>query len=472
MKIPALSIRSRILLWHGMMLACILTAFGVIAHRLHWENELTRLDSQLDEAIALLHQDFHDTVVRRRPMGRPRPGEGMPPPESFRLSLDVAKQFLARHWQYAVWARDGRLLEKSEALSSSMAMPPCQDLVPFARQPRNSPLRREAFIVTPGGECLLAALSIENELQSASRLGWLLSGLGSGVLGVGLLIDAWILRRAIRPVEEIITAAERIGRGNLSARIETGEVGSELERLKNVLNTTFSSLDQAFTQQAQFSADVAHELRTPVSVLISESQVTLERERSGEDYRESITTTLRSARRMGGLIGSLLDLAQIKSENPAPRTPCDLAGLSAEVIENLRSTAESQGVELRTALSPAPCEGHAAQLNQIITNLLNNAIQHNHRGGYAAMETRTEDGHAILCVRNTGPGIPAEDLPRVFDRFYRADTSRSRRTGGAGLGLAISKAIAEAHGAALEVTLEADGVTVFTFRIKSAEAHP
>ena len=178
-------------------------------------------------------------------MGRPRPGEGMPRPESFRLSPDVAKQFLARHWQYAVWARDGRLLEKSEALSSSMAMPPCQDLVPFARQPRNSPLRREAFIVTPGGECLLAALSIENELQSASRLGWLLFGLGSGVLGVGLLIDAWILRRAIRPVEEIITAAERIGRGNLSARIETGEVGSELERLKNVLNTTFSSLDQA-----------------------------------------------------------------------------------------------------------------------------------------------------------------------------------------------------------------------------------
>jgi len=337
--------------------------------------------------------------------------------------------------------------------------------VPFVILRRDRGGMREAFLITPPGECFLVAVSMEKELRAASRLGWWLLALGAGVLAAGLLVDAWILRRAIRPVEQIIGAAERISRGNLGTRIETKADSAELARLTKVLNETFASLDRAFTQQARFSADVAHELRTPVSVLITEAQGVLEREREGGEYRETIATTLRSAKRMKALIESLLELAQIESGTHAAFEPCDLSVLAGEVIESLGGLAEAQGVVLNAKAGNAPCMGNAAQLTQVIANLTANAIQHNQRGGRADIETGTEDGCAFVSVSSTGPGIPAEDLPHVFERFYRADASRSRRTGGVGLGLAICKAIADGHGAELRVE-SAAGWTRFHLRLR------
>jgi two-component system, OmpR family, sensor kinase len=451
MKFPILSIRTRILLWHGVMLACILTAFGITAHRLNWENELARLDGILAEPISLLHRSLRDQNNRGRP-GEGFRTEATPPPESFALPPDVAAQFESHHWQYRIWNRHGRLVHSSDGLSQNSAMPSAEGIVPFVAQRRSIGMMREAYIFTPVGDCLLASISMTEAMQSASRFGWQMFALGAIVLGFGLLVDAWILRRAIRPVELIISAAERISQGNLSTRIETEHSSQELGRLTSVLNSTFASLDQAFTQQARFSADVAHELRTPVSVLITESQISLERERSTDDYRDTISTCLRSARRMGGLIESLLDLAQIQSAHESTHSACDLSTLTSDVILNLQALANTHGIDLRTSLSPAPCRGNAEQLTQIITNLISNAIQHNHRGGHALIETSQEADHATLRVSNTGPGIPAADLPHIFERFYRTDTSRNRKTGGAGLGLAISKAIADAHGAKLSVT--------------------
>ncbi|MEQ1749692.1 MAG: ATP-binding protein [Prosthecobacter sp.] len=465
MKLGTHSIRTRILLWHGVMLACILTAFGITAHRLNWENELARLDRTLDEPVSLLHRSLRAQNSRARPNQDAR-RDALTPPEFFALPTEAAAQFESHEWHYAVWTRQGRLLIKSANLPQPDDMPNCDGLVPFVTQRRSVGTLREAYIVTVAGDCLLAAVSLSESVHSATRFGWRMFAIGSVVLGIGLLVDAWILRRAIRPVEEIITAAEHISHGDLSARIETHHAGAELGRLTNVLNSTFASLDEAFTQQKRFSADVAHELRTPVSVLITESQITLERERSGDDYRETIATCHRSAKRMGGLIESLLNLAQIQSGTQGQRATCDLASLTRDVIESLHSTADTQGIELRTALAQATCEGNAEQLTQIITNLISNAIQHNQRGGHAIIETYIENEHTILRVQNSGPIIQEEDLPHIFERFYRTDTSRSRKTGGAGLGLAISKAIADAHGAKLTVTSSASEGTIFALSLR------
>jgi two-component system, OmpR family, sensor kinase len=453
MKLPSLSIRTRILLWHGVMLACILTAFGITAHRLNWDNELARLDSILAEPVSLLHRSLRAQ------------NDAFPPPVNFVLPPDAAAQFESHDWHYRAWNRQGKLVSEADPLFQNKPMPDCAGLVPFVAQRRTVDGFREAHIITPLGDCLLASISMKDAVQSASRFGWQMFALGSVVLGFGLLVDAWILRRAIRPVELIISAAERISHGNLSARIETEHTSQELGRLTSVLNHTFASLDQAFTQQARFSADVAHELRTPVSVLITESQIALERERSSDDYRETIGTCLRSARRMGGLIESLLELAQIQGDSNSPHHPCDLATLTTEIMSSLQPMATTHGIELRSALAPAPCHGNAAQLTQIITNLISNAIQHNQRGGHAFMETSRDQNHATLKISNTGPGIPAADLPHVFERFYRTDTSRNRKTGGAGLGLAISKAIADAHGAKLTVTSTTIEGTTFTLSL-------
>ncbi|MCX6854111.1 MAG: ATP-binding protein, partial [Verrucomicrobia bacterium] len=432
MKLPSLSIRTRILLWHGALLACILTAFGITAYRLNWDNELARMDSLLAEPVSLLHRSLHAQNTRVRPGGSARPIDAAPP-QAFQLQSEALAQFESHNWHYRVWNRDKKLIGSSDKPAETTTMPDCTYLVPFVTEHRVVGSNREAYIATPLGDCLLVTISMKDAMQSASRFGWQMFALGSVVLGFGLLVDAWILRRAIRPVELIISAAERISHGNLSARIETEHTSQELGRL--------------------------------TSVLITESQISLERERSSEDYRDTIATCLRSARRMGGLIESLLDLAQIQGDPGSPHALCDLATMTSEVIDSLQPLANTHGIELRSAISAAPCRGNAEQLTQIITNLLSNAIQHNQRGGHAMIETSHDQSHVTLRVSNTGPGIPAADLPHVFERFYRTDTSRNRKTGGAGLGLAISKAIADAHKATLTVTSTPAESTTFTLSL-------
>jgi two-component system, OmpR family, sensor kinase len=448
MKLPVLSIRARIQLWHGLLLACILCVLGIAVWRMNWNDRLKRVDQELNEVIAQMH-----LAIRTRGIDR------------FILPAEVASRVRDRGCYYAVWTRHGTLVARSQNAPASLEMPTQESPSVVMTRWQTSEARREGYIFTRPGDCLFAGVSIQSDYVAMRELAVWLAAIGMAILGMGVLVDAWIVHRAIQPVEEIIDAAERISHGNLAARIESGAMSQELERLTTVLNHTFASLDKVFTQQKRFSADVAHELRTPVSVLITEAQIALERERSGEDYRETIATCLRSARRMAGLIEALLGLGQIESAGDAPRASCDLAALTPEVMDSLQSMAGSHDIELRAQLNAAPCEANAEQIMQVIANLLTNAIQHNHRGGHVVIETGVTDGKAMLRVENTGPGIAAEDLPYVFERFYRTDASRNRKTGGVGLGLAISKAITDAHGA--ELTAEsAPGVrTVFVLRI-------
>jgi signal transduction histidine kinase len=209
---------------------------------------------------------------------------------------------------------------------------------------------------------------------------------------------------------------------------------------------------------------VAHELRTPVSVLIAEAQGIVERERDSDHYRKTISTTLRSAKRISGPIESLLDLAQIESGADVSRSTCDLVSLSAEVLQSLQDMAEARGIIVDQKLEKVSCEGNAAQITQIITNLLFNAIQHDEPSGHVRIETGHADNIAFISIENTGPGIPVPDLPHVFERFYCTDSARNRKTGGVGLGLAISKSIADAHGAEL-IAESSAGVTRFVLRM-------
>ncbi|MBX7207804.1 MAG: HAMP domain-containing protein [Verrucomicrobiaceae bacterium] len=464
MKWPSSSIRTRIQLWHGLLLACILVALGIAAWRLRWNDELRRVDRELNEALSQMHRILG--------AGRPaamRGNAGTPsPPEQFTMPPDIAAQIAERGCYYALWTRAGKLVAHSSNAPATLTMPKLESGGTIVTHWRNSGDAREGYVFTPPGECIFAGVSVAQERAAMVRFGWWLVALGGGVLGIGLLVDAWIVRRAIQPVEDIIGAAERISRGHLSARIDSDSASHELKRLTKVLNETFASLDAAFSQQARFSGDVAHELRTPVAVIVTDAQNALERERSAEEYRETIATHLRSAQRMSALIESLLDLAQIQSHTDAAHDPCDLGALTNEVAESLRSLAEQQGITIETSLSPAPCTGNTLQLVQIITNLVSNAIQHNRSGGHVRISSKTEDGRAVLRVENSGPGISPEHLPHIFDRFYRTDASRNRKTGGVGLGLAICKAIADAHGAELTASSQPGASTEFALRMPSS----
>jgi heavy metal sensor kinase len=264
-------------------------------------------------------------------------------------------------------------------------------------------------------------------------------------------------------VEEISAAASRISAGNLSERISVTEPENELGRLAGVLNSTFARLEAAFARQKQFTADASHELRTPLAVLISEAQTTLTRDRTAAEYRETVEACLETAQQMRRLTESLLDLARFEAgHEPVERHPTDLAEQARECVERLRPLADAHGVRIQCDLGPAVGMASADRFQQVIANLITNAVHYNKPGGEVRVRTHVAGGTAVVAIADTGHGIAAGDLPHIFERFYRADQSRARARGHFGLGLAICKAIVEADGGRIDVSSEVAAGTTFT----------
>jgi heavy metal sensor kinase len=323
---------------------------------------------------------------------------------------------------------------------------------------------RDMIQTLPPGETIRVGCFIAPEMRELKITGLKLIGVGGIILFFGLAGGWWLVSRAIRPIEQISSTAVKISAGDLSQRINVAEAESELGQLAAVLNSTFARLAAAFAQQQQFTSDAAHELRTPVSVMLTQAQTALNRERTAPEYRDTVEACQRAAQRMRRLIESLLALARLDAgQEPMKRLDFDLSKTARDCVELIRPLADERGVKILCDLSAIKCAGDSERLAQVITNLLTNAIQHNKPDGEVRITAQMQNGMAVLTVSDTGAGISAEDLPRVFERFYRADKSRS--TGGNGLGLAIAKAVVEAHGGTIDVASEENVGTTFTVRL-------
>jgi two-component system OmpR family sensor kinase len=317
----------------------------------------------------------------------------------------------------------------------------------------------------PSGDFVEVGCSITPELHELKVTAWRLAIIGGGILLLGLTGGWWLVDRALRPVAEISSAAARISGSDLAQRINVSETESELGELATVLNSTFARLEIAFDQQRQFTADAAHELRTPVTVILTQTQTTLNRERDTAAYRQALEACERAAQRMRKLIESLLALARLEAGQEAlNRQRVDLAGVVTDSVALLRPLAEERGIKIVTELAPVEISGDAERLAQVATNLLANAIQYNRPDGEVRLGLKSENGLVVLTVADNGPGISAADLPRVFERFYRADASRTG-SGNTGLGLAICQAIVTAHAGMIEVTSDEKVGTKFTVRM-------
>lgn len=482
------SIRWRLQLWHGILLLLVLSGFGFTAHRLQRANELRRVDQELQQRMGPLIE-----ALRRPPPGDHGPPGGPPPnpgmdgrdrrpprwssgdPRSslreFRLGPGRAQLFEtgANPFYYVIWLADGRELSRSATAPANIPMPEPMRGGRFAPTARLRESWREIYGFGQPGECLLVGRSIAPELAGLRHLALWLVALGGGVLAVGLAGGWWMASRAIRPIREISAAAAKIADGNLSHRINVAHTDDELGRLAFVLNSTFARLEAAFTQQARFTSDASHDLRTPVSVILAQTQTALGRDRSPAEYRETLEACQRAAQRMRQLIESLLQLARFDAgQECLKREAFDLGQTAQDCLELVRPLAGERGVQLSAELDAVTCLGDHERIAQVIMNLLTNAIVHNHAGGTARLVLHGGDGVGLLTVEDSGPGIPPEDLPRIFERFYRADRSRSSTTGGTGLGLAISKAIVEAHAGSIEVTSEPGKGTSFCIRLPLA----
>ena len=269
------------------------------------------------------------------------------------------------------------------------------------------------------------------------------------------LVGYQIARHGIRPVEEMATTARHISSTNLRERILPEGYPFELASLASTFNQMLDRLEESFERISRFSADIAHDLRTPVNNIRGEAEVALARARSADEYRDVLESCLEEAVRLSDLIGDLLFLA--RAESPLThlrRERVDVGELLGGVREYYEASAADGGVSLNTAVADEPviAELDRTLLQRAVGNLVSNALAHTPPGGAVVLETSADSSTIRIEVSDTGVGIPAEALPRVFDRFFRVDSSRSQGSGGTGLGLAIVKSIALLHGGNVEIS--------------------
>jgi heavy metal sensor kinase len=309
----------------------------------------------------------------------------------------------------------------------------------------------------------VAALTGEIE-EGLARFRWTLVLLIPAVLVIAAAGGWWMSRRALAPVDEITATARSIGERSLSQRLPVPGTNDELERLSVTLNQMLERIERAFRRVTEFTADASHELRTPIALMRTTAELALRKQRSEGDYRGALEEILDEAERTTGLIENLLTLARADAgKAQMERSPVDAASLLLEAGEQARKLAAQKGICFaHPPLDPGPrILGDAGALRRLLLIVLDNAVKYTPPGGSVTLAARAEGQRLHIEVRDSGIGIAAAELPQIFERFYRADKSRSRDSGGAGLGLSLAKWITDAHGGEIFVESAIDKGSVF-----------
>jgi heavy metal sensor kinase len=305
--------------------------------------------------------------------------------------------------------------------------------------------------VRPGGHELRVVLMVPLREQEAD-----LAALGRAMLVAipfGLAAAAGLAyllaRTALAPVDRLRETAERVTADRLHERLPVPNPDDELGRLAATVNAMIARLERSFAEVKRFTADASHELRTPLTAIRTEAEVALAGDPTRDELRGIIESMLEECGRMARLTDQLLTLARDDAGVvPRPLEQLSIAALAGEVVDTLRPLADAKGVSIafEDVHSHGTVAGDPVRLRQVVVNLIDNAIKYTPPGGSVRVGTAEAGGAVRLTVADTGEGIPAEHLPRVFDRFYRVDKARSREQGGTGLGLSIVQSIATAHG--------------------------
>ncbi|MBI1917988.1 MAG: heavy metal sensor histidine kinase [Planctomycetes bacterium] len=443
----------------------VLTATGF----LYWAL-VTNLDREDDQFLA-------DKVHVLRAVLRDRPADAA----ALRQEVEVApaaRQYVAI--QVRILDEGGRLIAETPGMGETVPAEVFPDPTAVALEPgtgtefrsvTGKSFRVLAARAGSGREgqadyILQVALDRTHEddlLAGYRRNLWLVLGAALVVCAVG---GYWIALRGIRPVEEITRTAQRIRSTTLHERIEAAGLPAELLALADTFNEMLDRLEDSFGRLSRFSADIAHELRTPINNLRGEAEVALSKPRSTEEYGAVLGSCLEECVRLSLMIDSLLFLA--RAENPEThikREPLDVALELAKVREFYEAIACERGV----AIHLSSADGVTADLDRTlfqraVGNLIENALAHTPKGGIVKLAAGQQDGSLRVEVSDSGCGIAQADIPHIFDRFYRADRARSSSKGGVGLGLAIVKSIAELHGGTIRVTSEVGKGTTVVLR--------
>jgi two-component system heavy metal sensor histidine kinase CusS len=318
----------------------------------------------------------------------------------------------------------------------------------------------QSYVVTVASSLTLAeALS--------SRLLWLFAAASPVILVLAGIGGYWMSRRALVPVARLTQQAETLSLDNLSLRLEVVPTGDELQALAETWNRMLGRLQSAVSRLSEFTADASHELRTPLALIRTTAELALRRPRSAEEYRSALETIARESERTTQVIEDLLALARADAGRGAlPLVPLDFTDAIADIGSEYRNIASLHNIEFRLhSTAGLMVNGNRAALRRIAAILLDNAFKYTPPGGTVTVSIAQDASRAVLEVSDTGVGIPADVLPRIFERFYRADPARNYATGGHGLGLSIAEWIARAHQGVITVASEPGRGSTFRFTL-------
>ncbi len=334
------------------------------------------------------------------------------------------------------------------------------------------PARMVALSTRKDGEAFVVAVGLFADplFTTLRRLAWLLAGVSFLGLAVTAVIGYGLATKALEPVAHVTERATRIARGDFSARLDPASVDDELGRMTGLLNEMLERLHGSVQANRRFAADASHELRSPLTAMLGEIDVTLKRERAADDYRESLVIVRDRIRQLAEMTEQLMILVRAQEGHVVGATEVELEPLAHEVVAAAGRLAEERQVTVLIApMDRAVIYADRMLLARVLDNLVRNALQYNRAGGHVAISAEVEDSggtewtaaHTVLRVTDTGQGIPDGDREKVFERFYRVERSRNRRMGGAGLGLSIASEVVRLFGGTIRVSSSTpDGTTI------------
>ena len=436
------SLRATLLAWYSLVLVAVLATFTTVAVWTMWRSNLGNLDVRLGAMASRLA-----SAVTPDPGGQ----------YEVNLVADDFAEFGATEDSpyYAIWTDVGELIDRSD--------PGVETAFPGAPQTRIRDGQREVVVQADHGALVLVGQSLAQTRSDIWRVIVGLAAAGGAALLLALLGGWFLVGRALAPIGRIAQTAEAMSESNLSLRIDVGRTEDELGSVATALNRAFDRLEDAFERQGRFTADASHELRTPLTTFMTELEWALARHRSDSEYENSLRVCMNAGQRMRNVIEGLLTLARADAGAiQQQREAVDIARLAEEIVASVEPSAAERGIHLRAESKTAIVDGDPDRLRELISNLVLNAVQYGPAGSTVICSTSAVGGKTSLEISDTGPGIDPEDLPHVFERFYRANKARSRAAGGAGLGLAISKWIAESHGGQIRCESASGRGTRFT----------
>jgi two-component system OmpR family sensor kinase len=458
------SLRVKLTVYYLAILAAILLLFGIAIYTYLSHGLLAFIDNSLDRQAIL--------IERRLGAGSAdtQPEDHKPSTEELPLSPHVTQLINSRGQ-----VTDEMIVSPSYRLpvdpSSLERLPWNQTVFETQKLPNGESIRvatRRARDGEGDPYFIRIGASLEPLRPVRARLILVLLVAIPAALLLGSYGGLLLANQALRPVDRITRAAEQIGAGDLSERVPTPQKMDEIGRLATTFNRMIARLQAAFERQRQFTSDASHELRTPLAVMRGDMEIALRRERAPAEYQRVLTSSLEEIIRLSRLIEDLLTLARADSGRTQLRCePMSLDKLCRQMVDYIMPLAlqREQKLIYDAPESDVYISADMQRLKQLLLNLLDNAIKYTDVGGSVSLGLKVEDHEAVMTVSDSGRGIPPEDLPHIFERFFRRSrTTSDRSASGFGLGLSIVKWIVDSHGGQISAASEVGKGTTFTVR--------